>query len=74
VGIEEDRAWLRAARSRLQRRESDLHAEHQQVEGELLRALAAHREFLERLEIHRRELQDFHRKLDDFHKRAGSVD
>jgi hypothetical protein len=74
VGIEEERAWLRAERSRLQRRESDLHAEHEQAESELLRALAAHRAFLERLETHRRELEDFHRKLDDFHKRVGSVD
>ena len=74
MGIEEERAWLRAERSRLQHRESELHAEHKQVESGLLTALAAHREFLERLETHRRELEDFHRKLDDFHKRVGSVD
>ena len=67
MGIEEDRAWLRAERSRLTDQESALHAEHVQLDGTL-------REFMERLHQHRLELEDFHHKLDDFHRCYGSVE
>ena len=67
MGIEEDRAWLRAERSRLSEQESALHGEHVRLDNIV-------REFMERLRQHRLELEHFHHKLDDFHKRFGSVD